>query len=258
MPTTEEEWKNIASDFGERYQFCNCMGALDGKHVAIEKPEHSGSLYYNYKCFFSIVLMALAHSKKEFIMIDVGANGRVSDGGVLFYTKFWEKYEKGELNIPNPSPLPNTTHLFSYVFISDEAFALRENLMKPYPQSRCNAEQKTFNYRLSRARSVIEGAFGLLSTKFGVFHKSICFNPSKASIIVATCCYLLNYLLKTAPKHYLSSNWKITKPNEDQLVDLQDTGVRNSSNNAKTVRENFCHYFNHEGKLDVRKNVSYS
>lgn len=169
MPSSEQEWKDIAQEFGERYQFWNCLGALDGKHVAIQKPPHTGSLYFNYKGYFSIVLMALANARKEFIMIDVGANGRVSDGGVLFYTKFWELYQQGSLFLPEPTTLPNTQDNFPYVFIGDEAFALGENLMKPYPQSACNHDRKTFNYRLSRARSNIECAFGILRSKFGVF-----------------------------------------------------------------------------------------
>lgn len=81
---SKEEWKRIAADFGDKYQFWNCLGALDGKHVKIQRPEHSGSLYFNYKGHFSIVLMVLANANKEFIMIDVGANGRVSECSVLY------------------------------------------------------------------------------------------------------------------------------------------------------------------------------
>lgn len=252
MPVTEEEWKKIASDFGERYQFFNCLGALDGKHVAVQKPAHSGSLYYNYKLYFSIVLMALVNANKEFIMIDVGTNGRVSDGGVLFYTKFWELFEKGDFNIPDAAPLPNTAQKFPHVIISDGAFALGKHLMKPYPQNACNAERVTFNYRLSRARQVVEGAFGI----FGVFQKAMCFEPSKAATIVSTCCYLHNFLLKTQPRLYLASNWTITNKSTEGLLDLAPNNTRNTPNDAKKIRENFCQYFSNEGKLDIRKNVS--
>lgn len=199
--------------------------------------------------------MALANSRKEFIMVDVGANGRVSDGGVLFYTKFWDLYSKGELNLPEPSPLPYTSQSFPFVFIGDEAFALGKNLMKPYPQSACNNDRQMFNYRLSRARSVIEGAFGILANKFGVFQKAICFEPRKAAVVVTACCYLHNYLIKTSPRQYLTSNWQVTKSVENLLENLAPTVVRNSTNDAKIIRENFCHYFNHEGKLRITKNL---
>lgn len=48
-PKTEEEWLHIAHQFEVKWNFPNCIGALDGKHINIKAPKHSGSLYYNYK-----------------------------------------------------------------------------------------------------------------------------------------------------------------------------------------------------------------
>ena len=87
---TSEEWSEIAQEFGNRHQFFNTIGVIDGKHIAIRKLANSGYLYYNYKGFFIIVLLASvnAKKKKEFIIVDSGMNGRISDGGVLYYYKF--------------------------------------------------------------------------------------------------------------------------------------------------------------------------
>lgn len=49
MPKTVEEWKEIATEFELNWNFNNCIGAIDGKHVHINKPAKSGSLYFNYK-----------------------------------------------------------------------------------------------------------------------------------------------------------------------------------------------------------------
>lgn len=91
MPGTEEEWRKIAKDFEERWQFPNCLGAIDGKHIRIIPPPGSGSYFWNYKNFNSIVLMACANANYEFIWCEVGTNGRVLDGGAIQNTIFYEK-----------------------------------------------------------------------------------------------------------------------------------------------------------------------
>lgn len=94
MPTNEEEWKIVADGFEKNCHFPNCLGAVDGKHVQIEKPANSGSFYYNYKHTFSVVLMAVVNSNYEFIMADVGTNGRISDGGVFSNSSFGKLFQE--------------------------------------------------------------------------------------------------------------------------------------------------------------------
>ena len=82
-PSTSDEWKNIAKQFGDRWQLHNCVGALDGKHVAIQCPPGAGSLYYNYKGYHSIILMALVDADYKFIWAEVGSNGSAGDAQVF-------------------------------------------------------------------------------------------------------------------------------------------------------------------------------
>ena len=57
-PTNEEEWNSIIDMTKERWQFPNCFAAADGKHVGFKCPSSSGSEFYNYKGFYSVVLLA--------------------------------------------------------------------------------------------------------------------------------------------------------------------------------------------------------
>ncbi|KYN17328.1 hypothetical protein ALC57_10383, partial [Trachymyrmex cornetzi] len=68
-------WKQSVKDFYEEWQFPNCIDALDGKHIRIKAPPNSGSKYFCYKKFFSIVLMAICNHKYRFLWVDIGQFG---------------------------------------------------------------------------------------------------------------------------------------------------------------------------------------
>ena len=75
-PRTPAEWNRIANSFKRKWQFPNCCSILDGKYCTVIVPPNSGSLYWNYKRTFSIILMALVDSNYKYIMVNVRAAGR--------------------------------------------------------------------------------------------------------------------------------------------------------------------------------------
>lgn len=74
-PANEAEWRDVATGFWKHWQFPHCVGAIDGKHVQIQAPQASQSVYFNYKKTFSMVLLAVCDAHYNFIMLDIRAEG---------------------------------------------------------------------------------------------------------------------------------------------------------------------------------------
>lgn len=232
---------------------------MDGKHIRIVPPPHSGATYYNYKNFYSIVLMALVGPNYEFLYVDVGKNGRLSDGGVLEYTEFYQKLKSRQLNLPENN---ETIKNFNFVFLGDEAFGLDENFLKPYAQRELNKEKRIFNYRLSRARNVVENAFGIITSRFRILQTAINMKTENICYVILAICVLHNYL-RTSSNSYLSystvdredidsgsvqtGDWRT---NSVQMINLQHQRNAHASFEAKQNRENYKNYFNSEGRVE--------
>ena len=125
MPTPKppEAWKEVADEFSTRWNFHNSLGAIDGKHVAIKCPRNSGSFYYNYKGFYSIILLAIVDAAYKFLYVDIGANGSCSDGGVFKDCDIYQALDQGTAGLPEPQPLPKDDQPLPFAIIGDDAFA---------------------------------------------------------------------------------------------------------------------------------------
>ena len=198
VPKTHSEWKKLADDFWYLWNFPLCLGAIDGKHCAIicPPPSKSGSAFYNYKGSFSIVLMAVADPSYMFTFVDVGDYGRQSDSSVFGNSNLGQALNDGLLNIPEDGLLPNSGNKGKYCFIADEAFPLKDTLQCPYPGRNLSEMKKIYNYRLSRARRVVENAFGILSARWQFLRSPIQAQPEKAANSILASVALHNWLKK--------------------------------------------------------------
>ncbi|XP_067009911.2 uncharacterized protein [Anabrus simplex] len=193
---SEEKWKLIAKDFENLWNFPHCLGALDGKHVLIRAPPNSGTTFYNYKKTFSIVLLAVVDAHYRFTVIDVEAKGRNSDGGIFSNSAFGSALKDGSIKIPADEPLASHGPSLPFVFVGDEAFPLKRYLMRPFPRDQVhnNEPKGVFNYRLSRARRIVENTFGILVSQWGVYEKPFRCKLELVDKIVKATCVLHNYM----------------------------------------------------------------
>jgi hypothetical protein len=118
--------------------------------------------------------------------------------GVFANTELYKKLEAKTLCLPQPVPLNGREKSVPFFFIGDEAFHLSENLMKVYPgQHPKGSKERIFNYRICRARRVVENVFGLASSVFRVLRKPLLLEPEKAQLVVMTIACLYNFLRRS-------------------------------------------------------------
>ena len=132
-PSTPDAWTDVANKFGLRWNFYHACGALDGKDIAIKKPRRSGSLYHNYKGFFSIVLLGLVNADYKFLWVHIGSSGSSSDCGVFNRSSLEPALREGTLGLPQPQPLPQDDKDTPFFVVGDDAFPLRTYLIKSFP-----------------------------------------------------------------------------------------------------------------------------
>lgn len=270
MPQNQEEWLSIAENDENTWNFPHCLGAIDGKHGQLQAPIASGSDYFNYKSTFSIVLMAVVDADYNFLYANVGSQGRISDGGVFRNTSFFKKLEDNGLVLPPAQNLNGRENAVPYVFVADDAFPLKENILKPYSGSHeKHSTKRIFNYRLSRARRVVENVFGILSAVFRVFRKPMLLEPQKAELVVMACVYLHNYLRKNKSSRDIYSptdlfdreiegNRIVDRTWRQEINSFQPLGRvgRRAPRIAEEIRNEFAEYFSSSGALSWQSNVA--
>ncbi|XP_039763959.1 protein ALP1-like [Pararge aegeria] len=237
-PITKQVLEDVAIEFDKKANFPNCIGAL-GKHVRITCPAHSGSLFYNYKGYNSIVLLALVDSRYRFIFVDIGAYGKESDSTVFQNSKLYDLIMTRKLPIPVPKPLPGSQNETPFVFVGDEAFSISNNVMRPYSGKHLSVQQRVYNYRLSRARRYVECAFGILVNKWRIFHRSMNVQYEFATDIIKACCVMHNFVLN---RDGVQATDDIIFDDSDlQMLHLPTANENNLS--PHLIRNDFCNYF---------------
>lgn len=250
-PDTVQEWQAISDQWFAATSFPHVCAAVDGTHIPIHQPRHGGSEFYNYKGFHSIVMLAFVDSNCRFLYVDVNACGSSSDAQIFNYSEFNDKLEDGTINFPKPSPLLPGEEPIPYFLIGDDAFALKTYMQKPYSRRSEDLKEKIFNFRLSRARRLVENAFGIMKMKFQCLRKIMQQKPGTCRIIAYCCCCLHNLLRMRYPTEHagdfdrydddgvlVRANWRNNPP------DVDVNGSMHCDNlTGKTLRDKLADYF---------------
>ena len=233
-PSSPEEWKAVSRKFEEVWNFPHAIGAIDGKHIRIQCPKLTGTLYHNYKGFFSIVLLAVCDADYCFTLFDLGSYGSNNDSGVLSNSSLGEMFEDGKMKLPSPENLDGCKFKpLPYFMLGDEIFPLKPWLIRPYPGLNMSEEQRVYNYRHSRCRRVIENAFGILVARWRIFLTPIRASVDNVEKYVLACLALHNYLRQTNNASYTPSGF-IDSESSDGTIHLGEWRKQVDRNEIET------------------------
>ena len=179
-------------DMEELWQFPCCWAAINGFPIPLKCP--NGGLaackeYHNFENLYSIVLMGLVDAKYRFIWGSCGFPGNSHDSTILQSTQLWTDITEGEAIPCMAKDLDGTK--VPPLILGDSAFPFQTWLTKPFTNAVLTPEQHYFNYRLSRARVVTEGAYGQLKGRWRVLMRK-CENPPEIVCMVTLACIVLH------------------------------------------------------------------
>lgn len=164
-----------------------------------------------------------------------------------------QKFEKREMNLPEPEKLTVDGVPLPYVLVGDEAFQLSDYLLRPYPsKSGLNQEKGIFNYRISRARRTIENAFGIMVSQWRILKKPMEGTVENIVSTVQAIVCLHNWIrkgedvdthIKCNLKHNshdcLNEELQREVENNSAFRKKRFSGINNSSRSAITIRDEF-------------------
>ena len=219
-----------ANNFNIKWNYPWGLGALDGKHCVTQAFGNSGSLFYNYKKTFSVILLALADANYKFLYVDIGSPGMNNDAGVMLNSSLQNAMTYDTLNMPKSS-----LRGVDYHILGDDAFGHTKRLVKLYPSRGLTPSQRIFNLRFSRERRVVENSFGIMSAKFRILRSPILQKYENACATIKAVCVLHNFLLI----------------NQDIII--ADSNIRNNTNAETFGNPIASNVGNRAGTLDARR-----
>jgi len=203
--------------------------------------------------------MAIASAQYKFLMVDIIGEGRHSDGGIFKNSIMGYRLQHNQMSIPLPTPIIEGGKAMPYMLVADEAFQLNSFTLRPYSGKTLTNEQRVFNYRLSRARRVVENTFGIMVARWGIFAKPINTSLKTAKKIVKACVVLHNYCMDKVgycskgfadeprcDKNCTPGEWRNMVQNNSGIALLRNDSSNTHSHFAAGIREDFKNYFLNE------------
>lgn len=192
-------------------------------------------------CFrYSVILLALVDHRYLFRYISVGSPGKCHDANVYGRSPLGRLLEDYQVAVPRSiggTEIPP-------IVLCDQAFPLTRNLMKPFPHSLSHPQDEgDYNYAFSKARRVVENAFGRLKARFRIVLKRMEVRIDNVNAVVRACCILHNVcetLNDSADKQWIQDARKVE---EDDKLEQPSRKTTAKTDSGTAVRTALVAYF---------------
>ena len=195
FPTTIAETTECIETFQRtRSELPNVVGAIDGTHIPIIAPRVDAVDYFSRYQQHDMIVQGVVNGTGKFIDAVAGFPGSAHDARVLRNSNIYQEAENGNIL---QAPLVNIdgNDIGPYL-VGDSAYPLAPWLIKPFPEGTNDPDEKTFNKELSRARVVVERAFGILKGRWRVLQKRLDSSLNFAIKTTIACIVLHNFCIE--------------------------------------------------------------
>ena len=234
------EQDQVIEGFKQKWGVIQCVGAIDGSHIPVSAPSGQHTDFYNRKGWYSIIIQAVVDHRYLFRDVYIGWPGSVHDSRVFAHSSLYKKAMEGKI-LNGESVTVQSQDITPYL-IGDSAYPLLPWLMKPFPHNTAlTPAQRNFNYRISRARIVVENAFGRLKARWRRLRKQNEMRVTNVPAVVLSCCILHN-MCEVRREVFLES-WldQSTYTALEQPSSRATSVIQNSR--AKLIRNALVQYF---------------
>jgi hypothetical protein len=191
LPTIETPLSTQITDNPKRAQyFTDCIGALDGTHIAVHLPASVQPRYRNRKHYLSQNVLAACNFDMEFTYVLAGWEGSAHDSTVLRDAQ----YNRGFKTPPKK------------YWLGDAGYSNSETILVPYRGTRYHLKEQRlagkkpenskelFNLRHSSLRNAIERIFGILKRKYHILQSPLEYSIDTQTRVIFACTALHNWV----------------------------------------------------------------
>ena len=128
--------------------------------------------------------------------------------------------------------------LAPHVFVGDEAFPLRCDLLRQHSNNALTNDAKIYNYRLSHAKRVVDNSFGIFANCWRLYQRCIYMNPDNVESVIKATLVLHNIL--TQPNYNI---WNEVVEDCVQVFDDASEDLIKQGNRPATAAAQVHTYF---------------